>query len=230
MNHFDVIIESDIVEVKIVEVKASFDRLTMASREEPLTPAKALPKMNFPASDSVVKVSIINTTSYLSMPVAAMMEPRVADFDRMEIPCFSFLVEHSSGRKVLFDLGIRKDWQNSTPHMLEFMKKMDAPISVEKDVAQILTENGLPPKDVEAIIWSHWHFDHTGDPQTFPVSTTIVVGPGFKEKIMCKSYPTHENGLIDENLWKGRSMVELAFEGDKAGHVGRFKSYDYFGT
>jgi hypothetical protein len=44
---------------------------------------------------------------------------------------------------------------------------------------------------------SHWHFDHTGDPSTFPSTTEIVVGPGFKEA-MLPTYPENEKGMISE--------------------------------
>lgn len=201
----------------------------MSPPNSPLVPAKPAPKLGIPASDSVVKVSIINSSGYIGIPTAAMMEPHIAGFDKITLPCYSFLVEHSTGRNILFDLGIRKDFQNCTPTMLKWLEKAGAPVTVEKDVAQIIAENGLPPKDIEAIVWSHWHFDHTGDPKTFPASTAVVVGPGFKENFVGKSYPTDQDALISEDLWEGRELIEITFEGDNVGQIGRFKSYDYFG-
>jgi len=34
---------------------------------------------------------------------------------------------------------------------------------------------------------SHWHWDHLGDPSTFPSTTDLIVGPGFKELDFSKS-------------------------------------------
>lgn len=45
---------------------------------------------------------------------------------------------------------------------------------------------------------SHWHADHTGDPSTFPPTTELVVGPGFKNKLL-PGYPADPNGLILES-------------------------------
>jgi metal-dependent hydrolase (beta-lactamase superfamily II) len=93
-------------------------------------------------------------------------------------PCFSFLIEHPSRKPILFDLGIRKDW-----HVLpQYQKWVDLKwsINVEKDVATILKENDVDVAGgaIDSIIWSHHHWDHVGDPSTFPHSTALVVGPG----------------------------------------------------
>ena len=53
---------------------------------------------------------------------------------------------------------------------------------------------------------SHWHWDHTGDPSTFPDTTDLVVGPGFKANMM-PGYPEKERGLILESDYK--SVVPL---------------------
>ena len=59
----------------------------------------------------------------------------------------------------MFDLGVRKDWENMAPKIVERAKKAGWSIKVEKNVAEILEENGLRAADIEAIIWSHCHFD-----------------------------------------------------------------------
>ena len=45
---------------------------------------------------------------------------------------------------------------------------------------------------------SHWHFDHIGDPSTFPGTTELVVGPGFKEKFF-PGYPAIEDAPVRES-------------------------------
>jgi glyoxylase-like metal-dependent hydrolase (beta-lactamase superfamily II) len=47
-------------------------------------------------------------------------------------------------------------------------------------VRDVLEENNIPVKDIDGIIWSHYHFDYIGDPARFPYSIALIVGPGFK--------------------------------------------------
>lgn len=44
---------------------------------------------------------------------------------------------------------------------------------------------------------SHWHFDHIGDMSTFPSSTKIIVGPGFKENSL-PGYPANPKSTLLE--------------------------------
>lgn len=32
-------------------------------------------------------------------------------------------------------------------------------LEVKKDIRDILEENGVRASEIEAIVWSHWHFD-----------------------------------------------------------------------
>lgn len=45
---------------------------------------------------------------------------------------------------------------------------------------------------------SHWHWDHIGDPSTFPNTTDLVVGPGFKDA-MLPGAPTNPGSPILES-------------------------------
>ena len=98
-------------------------------------------------------------TARLSLPFSHFLTPTLKGKERIGGPAYSTLIEHPSGRKVLFDLGVRKDWENMAPKIVETAKKAAWSIKVEKNVAEILEENGLRPADIEAIIWSHYHFD-----------------------------------------------------------------------
>lgn len=48
---------------------------------------------------------------------------------------------------------------------------------------------------LDAIVWSHWHWDHIGNGSKFPPSTNIVVGPGFTENFV-PGYPENPDGLV----------------------------------
>lgn len=78
-------------------------------------------------------------------------------------PCYSFLIKHenrdakSKYDTMLFDLGMRKDTENSPKAILEMVKTPGFSFNIEKDIIDILKDNGEDPDEVGGIIWSHWH-------------------------------------------------------------------------
>ena len=116
---------------------------------------KPPPPLNIPDSSSVVNVHIINSTSRIkTIPFSVFVTPPYKGLDYLDCPAFSFLIEHaSSGRKVLFDLGVRKDWENLPAVIVKRIKDGGWKVTVEKGVAEILQEGGVAPKDIEAIVW-----------------------------------------------------------------------------
>jgi glyoxylase-like metal-dependent hydrolase (beta-lactamase superfamily II) len=48
------------------------------------------------------------------------------------------------------------------------------------------------------ILLSHCHFDHIGDPSRFPSSTSLVVGPGFREAFL-PGYPSNPEAPIKQS-------------------------------
>ncbi|KAK5701106.1 hypothetical protein LTR17_022869 [Elasticomyces elasticus] len=194
-----------------------------------MTAPKQPPPLNIPSSASTVKVSCIDSTARLDIPMAPFLQPDYVGHDRLLGPCFSFLIEHPSKKPVLFDLAIRKDWDKlpSYPKWVELKWN----INVQKDVADVLRENSVDVDGgaVDAIIWSHHHWDHVGNPQTFPGSTHLVVGPGFMGA-HTPGYPTNKDATLLESDFEGRNVREIDFE--KEGNdlkIGRFNALDYFG-
>lgn len=74
---------------------------------------------------------------------------------------------------------------------------------------------------------SRRHFDHTGDPSTFPSTTKLIVGPGFSE-VFTPGYPADKGGHCLESDFAGRELQEIDFSGSDV-TIGRFKAFDYFG-
>ncbi|KAL6415844.1 metallo-beta-lactamase superfamily protein [Ilyonectria robusta] len=185
------------------------------------------PKFEIPASSATVQVRVIDSTSDIYGPMNTMIDSPIKGHEFIQCPSFSFLVEHVSGRKVLFDLGLRKDWDNLAPVVVSHLKKDGWKLSVEKGVHEVLEDHGVDRSDVEAIIWSHWHYDHTGDPSAFPPSTALVVGPGFKDMFM-PGYPANEDSPVLESDFAGREVKELAFP-EGGPKIGNFSAIDYFG-
>ncbi|OQV06045.1 hypothetical protein CLAIMM_10683 [Cladophialophora immunda] len=181
------------------------------------------PTLNIPHSLSTVSVSVIETTSRIIAKTNLVVQPHILGHDEFNCPCYSFLVEHKgTGKKILFDLGIRKDPENLSPRTYAFTQAMS--ISSKRNVADIL---GDKVSEISEIIWSHHHFDHIGDPSSFPSSTNLVVGPGFKDEFL-PGYPSNEESWIKESDYEGRILTEVTFE--KAGlKLGQYDAVDYFG-
>ncbi|CAK3920617.1 Hypothetical predicted protein [Lecanosticta acicola] len=194
-----------------------------------LTAPKSPPNLNIPASNSTVKVSCIDSTGRFRIPISNYVQPDYVGHPELKGPSFSFLIEHPSTKPILFDLGIRKDWQ-ILPSSDRF-KQFNFKIHVEKDTATILKEHGVDVDGgaIGAIVWSHHHWDHVGDPSTFPSSTGLIVGPGFKEAHL-PGFPKRKEATLLETDHAGRNVREIDMKAEGKGlKIGRFHAYDYFG-
>lgn len=63
--------------------------------------------INFPVIDTTAWLSVLNARSLIDNPIKGM--------ETLDVPVFSFLIEHASGRMLVFDLGVRKDFHNLAP-------------------------------------------------------------------------------------------------------------------
>lgn len=176
---------------------------------------------------SVAKVSIINTCFLRDIPIENFMQPVVPGHEQLNVPSYAFFIENDRGRRVLFDLGLRKDWQNLTPSVLAGIESVQVRVVLEDDVVDSLKREGIQPSSIEAVVLrsvvlffpeileklskfngvgSHHHWDHIGDPSLFPDQTAIVVGPGFTKEFM-PGYPADKNSLLLEKDYRFVSPV-----------------------
>ncbi|KDN46248.1 hypothetical protein RSAG8_04475, partial [Rhizoctonia solani AG-8 WAC10335] len=190
----------------------------------------APPLLNIPASNHVVKLSIIDTTTRMNGLGSSMfLEPAVKGHEYLSAPAYGFLIESESGIKILFDMGVPQKWEeNSAPIMVDLVRKLGWEISVTKNVSDILVEHGIALESISSVIWSHHHWDHTGNPSLFPSTTSLTVGPGFKAN-MLPGYPTNPDSPILESAYKDRQLVEVSFDQTPELRIGRFRALDYFG-
>jgi hypothetical protein len=169
--------------------------------------------------------------SRIDIPADKFIRPQIDGFTRLKGPSLCFLISHPSGRKVLFDLSIRRDYKNLAPTVVNTIQNLgpDWHISSPSDFSEVLSKNGIQLQDVTAIIWSHYHFDHVGNPASFPESTKLVVGPGFKAEAG-NGYPGKADSPVLSKDWEGRELVELDFESPtNVLRIGRFDAIDWFG-
>ena len=167
-----------------------------------------------------------NTLLYLD-PVL-FLEPEIREFSGIDVPIYCFLISHED-QHVVFDLGVRQDWQNYAPKIVSLIKATTR-VTPVSDVASILDSDNsglnIRSQDINCIIWSHNHFDHIGDPSTFPPSTQLVVGPGVRAASW-PGWPSNPDAGTLESDADGREVLEISF--DTGLKVGRFDAHDFFG-
>ena len=111
-------------------------------------------------------------------------------------------------------------------------------MSVPQDVATVLTQSGVDVKSIDMIVLSHAHFDHIGNLSTFPKSTSLLVGPGFKKSLL-PGYPSNLSSTILDADYANRKITEINFDFNRDGdsdestgkviQLGRFAALDFFG-
>lgn len=157
-------------------------------------------------------------------------EPDLQGFEGPHAPIYCFLVSHGN-RHVIFDLGLRTDWQNLPPKIVQMIQDITLVTGNEKDIASILDDDtsglNVRTSDVEAVIWSHPHFDHIGDPARFPASTELVVGPGVKATSW-PGYPSNPDASVLDSDIAGRTVREITFEGSGP-RIAGLEAHDFFG-
>ena len=81
------------------------------------TPKQA-PFLDIPKSSQTCDVSIIDSTCNIVTPPHLLVEPNIPGHEWLNLPTWTFHIKHrATGAQLLFDLGMRKDWQNSVPHI-----------------------------------------------------------------------------------------------------------------
>jgi hypothetical protein len=118
----------------------------------------AASSVDIPVSTATVAVSIIDTTSRAyHFPMKKFFDDTFPALESLDICAHSFLITHhsvkSNERNLIFDLGIRQDWQNYQPSLVDRIKGFDTEIEVKKQLVDILREGGTDPRQIEAVIW-----------------------------------------------------------------------------
>ncbi|KAF7586585.1 hypothetical protein BBP40_008642 [Aspergillus hancockii] len=190
------------------------------------------PIVDFPSSSSTVDVRVIDPGTTVDLQPRLFWDPPIRGLNKVTAPTYCFLIS-CGNRHVLFDMGVRQDWESFPPSVVSKLKSQTT-IRNPCNVSDILDSDtsclGVRSKDIEAIILSHTHFDHIGDPSTFPPSTDLVVGPGIRESCW-PGYPTKtEASNLDSDI-RDRRVQEVSFDKTAQGVVtiGSFDALDYFG-
>lgn len=114
-----------------------------------------IPEFPVPTSNNTVLVRIVDSTTRIGkLHSSILVTPPIEGLEYMQpVPSWSFLIEHPSGQKALFDMGVPKDWQSFAPVVTKALSSYGWDISVEKEVIDVLEEQGIAAREINSIIW-----------------------------------------------------------------------------
>ncbi|RAH49741.1 MBL fold metallo-hydrolase [Aspergillus brunneoviolaceus CBS 621.78] len=185
------------------------------------------PRIEIPPSSSTVRVRAIDTTTNIICHSRAFLEPEIQTHPHLNLKTFCFLIDHlESGKKVLFDAGARVDLENLPPKVRDGIAGKVKSVQVTSGVEDILQSAGISPAAIHTVVWSHWHWDHIGDISKFPPTTTLVVGPSFRQEFTV-GWPEDPDGVLRTSDLSSHSIREISFE--SSFQIGDFKAHDFFG-
>jgi glyoxylase-like metal-dependent hydrolase (beta-lactamase superfamily II) len=183
--------------------------------------------LELPSSDACVRLCAIDAKTEMCVSSRGFVEPILSGLEVLNLVSITFLIEHpTTGKKLLFDCGARKDFENYSPRTKERLNINIRGLNIEKDVHEIVQEAGISLDELDAMIWSHWHWDHHGAAERYPPKVKIVVGPGFKANFT-PGYPTNPDAFLLDANFEGREVHELTFS--ETFMIGSFRAHDYFG-
>ncbi|KAF8189890.1 hypothetical protein K438DRAFT_1832269 [Mycena galopus ATCC 62051] len=185
--------------------------------------------LNIPASMSTVTVKIFDIVDDPQKVIAgasSFLTPVAPGFENLTCPTFAFLVENTTTKKrVLFDLGPRKDLENGAPFIAAAVKAGYMAMPVSKDIGEQLAENGVDLNTISGVIWSHSHADHTGDMSKFPASTELI----FSKDMSTETYESNPNSALVPSDLAGRKLTPIDFNAESLLVIGGLKAFDFFG-
>ncbi|KAM5363396.1 hypothetical protein ACJZ2D_012037 [Fusarium nematophilum] len=161
-----------------------------------------------PATDTqreFVKLSLLPAGS-LTLPERFFCDDQKDENVKVQVPSMSFLIQHPNGNKIVFDLGIRKIWQNYSENIRSHIQKR-LPIGTEPDVSDSLRKGGVEPSDIDAVILSHVHYDHVGTPGDF-TKAHFIVGYGTRN-LLEHGMSYHSAANFEKDLLPADRIVEL---------------------
>ena len=112
------------------------------------------PSLNIPELSTIIRIKIIDICTISNVPAKNLFTPQVNGLEKANAcPSLVFLLEHPSGQKILFDLGIRKDWENLDPAVVERLKGHGYGVEVETGIPEFLDDGGVGKENIDAVIW-----------------------------------------------------------------------------
>ena len=113
-----------------------------------------LQALQIPDSAVTITTKVIDLTTISGSSANNLYYPPIKGVEHVRpVPSLSFLLEHPSGQKLLFDLGVPKDLAVLGSEVADRLKRVGHRIEVENDVAEVLEENNIKRGQINAVIW-----------------------------------------------------------------------------
>ncbi|KAF8177572.1 beta-lactamase-like protein [Mycena galopus ATCC 62051] len=179
-----------------------------------------------PPSDATVDVKAFNVANFtLNNLTNAFLNPVLPGRENLTLPMHAFLIEHKPTQKLfMFDLGMRNDPQNLPPAFAGFFSSGTVTFDAFSDITELLQGGGVSLDSIDAVFWSHAHFDHIGDMSKFPNSTQIIVGGTTDLSI----FPANSKSDLQASDLAGHNVAQLDFSNANL-TFGGMEAIDQFG-
>ncbi|GAB7349176.1 hypothetical protein MBLNU459_g8111t1 [Dothideomycetes sp. NU459] len=150
-----------------------------------------------PETKSYVELQLLNGGSFTAERHKINAGAK-ADKFRLYNWCF-YIQNRAKGKHVLWDLGMTANKSDYATFVGDYIFDETRPCGPSKTIAEQLRQrNGLDAKDIDSVVFSHAHFDHSRPIKDEFPNATGYFGPGTKEHCT----PGH---LEDPSqLWDGR--------------------------
>ncbi|KAF7370279.1 Metallo-beta-lactamase superfamily protein [Mycena sanguinolenta] len=166
-----------------------------------------------PASTATVDVRVFHVANATAVnETHAFILPVLPGHDSTSFPMHAFLIEHGiSHKRLMFDLGIRKDTSNFAPSVTSLIPGVFQ-VDPHKDIIELLQDGGINLTSIDA-----------GDMSKFANTTGLVIGSTTDTS----TYPTFPNATLQESDFAGHNITKLDFTVAELTFSG-LKAIDYF--
>ncbi len=115
------------------------------------------PILDIPTSEYTVRVRMIDPGAVMTVKAELFIKPVQKGHELLNLTCVAFLIEHApSGKKVMFDLGVRKDYWNLAPVIQKRLGAAIPSLRVDGDTPAVLQENGISLESIGRFgLWCH---------------------------------------------------------------------------
>jgi glyoxylase-like metal-dependent hydrolase (beta-lactamase superfamily II) len=140
--------------------------------------------------------------------------------DKRTVPSLAFLVQHPGSSifsedgtvkkplQMMFDLGLRSELGRYIPQAQSHLKQNRVPYRLDPGVAKQLRDGAVNPDNIDAVILSHVHYDHHGDPEDFK-NAKCVVGNSARDILRNGVPGKGSHQAFDPNLLPTDRTLEL---------------------
>lgn len=170
--------------------------------------------MSLPASraDQVYVTVSPLAAGTLTLPEYAFITP-VDRSIKHSVPSLCFLISHPNRpgafpTRFLFDLGLRGSATDYIPAIQAHLPSRQ-PVTHRPSAPETLLKNGIPLESIRAVLLSHVHWDHHGDPGRFG-NATFIVGHGSMDVLEHGMPGRGSHSHFDKDLFRDVKAVELS--------------------